>query len=63
MSFLKSEFGDFPRYEFPEPIPLTKVLNDVLEDDVDEKYYINSDRAKKLLEKLLYDGTLDNEFP
>lgn len=28
-------------YQFPNPIPLTKRLKDVLEQNVDEKYYIN----------------------
>lgn len=38
------------QYQFPEPIPLTKRLKDVLEQQVDEKYYISS----KLLERLPY---------
>lgn len=29
------------QYQFPEPIPLTKRLKDVLEQNVDEKYYIS----------------------
>jgi DNA (cytosine-5)-methyltransferase 1 len=28
-------------FEFPEPIPLTKTIKDILEKDVDEKYYYN----------------------
>ena len=28
-------------YEFPKPIPLDKCIADILEDEVDEKYYIN----------------------
>lgn len=27
-------------FEFPEPIPLEKKLKDMLEDEVDEKYYL-----------------------
>ena len=38
------------QYQFPEPIQLTKRLKDVLEQNVDEKYYISS----KLLERLPY---------
>lgn len=34
--------GDF---EFPEPEPLTKRLKDVLEDNVDEKYYLNDEQV------------------
>lgn len=37
--------GDF---RFPEPIPLEKKLKDVLEEEVDEKYYLSSDKAKTL---------------
>lgn len=58
-SFLKSEFGDYVNYEFPDPIPFDMVMGDLLEDKVDEKYYINSDRAKVLIENLIKDGTLD----
>lgn len=29
------------RFEFPEAIPLTKTIKDILEDNVDEKYYYN----------------------
>ena len=51
------------QYQFPEPIPLTKRLKDVLEQNVDEKYYISS----KLLERLPYQlklgtSTLDAEI-
>ena len=37
--------GDF---KFPEPIPLEKKLKDVLERDVDKKYYLSSEKAKAL---------------
>lgn len=36
-------------------------LKDVLEDSVDEKYYINTERAKLLVEKLNNDGLLNNK--
>lgn len=32
------------QYQFPEPIKLTKRLKDVLEQNVDEKYYISSEK-------------------
>lgn len=38
-----SVLGDYT-YEFPKPIPLTKTLEDLLESEVDERYYL-SDRA------------------
>lgn len=36
-------------YEFPEPIPLTTRLKDILEHNVDEKYYLPDDRIEKIL--------------
>lgn len=38
-------FGDSEKkldFEFPEPFPLTKKLKDILEKDVDEKYYLSN---------------------
>ena len=46
-------------YVFPEPIPLAKCMADYLDDEVDEKYYIKSDKAKELLENLVESGKLD----
>lgn len=37
--------GDF---QFPEPIPLKKKLKDMLEKEVDEKYYLSDGKAKTL---------------
>ena len=36
-------------YTFPEQIPLTTRLKDILERDVDEKYYLPDDRIEKIL--------------
>ena len=44
--------ADMGIFKFPEKIPLTRRLKDVLEDDVPEKFYISSDRARSLLESL-----------
>ena len=49
--FMVSILGDY-RYEFPKPIPLTKTMKDYLEDEVDEKYYINNEKAQQLIDKL-----------
>lgn len=49
VSILRTEDDPDPKYYFPEPFPLEKRLKDVLEDKVDEKYYIND----KLLEKIM----------
>ena len=35
-------------YFFPAPTPLEKRLKDVLEDDVDEKFYLSDERTKRL---------------
>jgi len=55
--FMVSILGDY-RYEFPKPIPLTKTMKDYLEDEVDEKYYINNEKAQQLIDKLIADGTI-----
>lgn len=45
--------GDF---SFPEPVPLTKTMNDYLEDEVDKKYYLRGEKVKKLVDSLLSNG-------
>lgn len=55
-TFMVSLFSNW-NYEFPEPIPLERKLKDYLEDEVDEKYYINTEKAQKLIEKLIEDGS------
>lgn len=37
-------------FQFPEPIPLEKKLKDVLEKEVDEKYYLSEDRLNVIYE-------------
>lgn len=37
------------RYEFPDPIPLEKRLKDLLESDVDEKYYLSDAQTESLV--------------
>ena len=39
--FVVSILGDHESYEFADKIPLDKCIADTLEDEVDEKYYIN----------------------
>ena len=55
VSVLAEDFIDF---QFPEPIPLTTVMKDYLEDEVDEKYYINNEKADKLIKQLIESGVL-----
>ena len=33
--------GDMPNYNWPEPIPLTRKLNNMLDENVDTRFYIN----------------------
>lgn len=55
--FMVSLLGQW-NYKFPQPIPLERKLKDYLEDEVDEKYYINTEKAQKLLQMLIENGTL-----
>ena len=44
-----SILGHHEPYEFPEPIELELRLKDVLEDEVDEKFYLDNEKANKLI--------------
>ena len=55
--FMFSFLGEY-NYHFPQPILLKKKLKDYLEDNVDEKYYINNEKADKLIKQLIDNGTL-----
>lgn len=46
--FMVSWLGDF-YYDFPDPIPLKLRLKDMLEDSVDEKYYLPDAKVSELL--------------
>ena len=52
--FMISILGDYS-YSFPQPIPLNLKLKDMLEDNVDEKYYI-SDKLLKYYDKKIEQG-------
>lgn len=56
VSILGGAEGD---YKFPDPVELTKVMADYLDEVVDEKYYINNERADKLIAQLIERGELD----
>lgn len=60
VSILKSENKDFA---FPKPRPLELRLKDVLEpyEEVDEKYYIKSEKAQKLIQQLIDRGDLQSD--
>lgn len=55
--FMVSVLGKW-NYKFPRPMPLERKLRDYLEDEVDGKYYINNEKAKKLMQTLIENGTL-----
>lgn len=40
---------DNGKFKFPEQIPLTTRLKDILEQNVDEKYYLSGDKVKSIL--------------
>lgn len=55
--FMVSLLGDYS-YDFPQQIPLKNKLKDYLDDNVDEKYYINNEKTDKLIKQLIDNGTL-----
>lgn len=66
VSILNDKDKDF---EFPKPIESTTRLIDVLEENVDEKYYLSNDRVNQLVkiiknndikEKSVYDSSIKN---
>lgn len=58
--FMVSTLEDI-NYEFPRPIPLHEVMKDRLDPVVDEKFYINNEKADALIQQLIADGKLDEE--
>lgn len=60
--FMVSILSDgFVDYEFPKPQELKTVMKDYLEKSVDEKYYIKSEKADKLIKELIESGVLPTE--
>ena len=49
---------DNKKFEFPTPFDNGLRLKDILIKDVPEQYYINNDRAKKLIEDLVMNGKI-----
>ena len=45
--FVVSILGEHESYEFPKAIPLDKCIADILEDEVDEKYYLSEEIQKR----------------
>lgn len=40
---------DNGKFKFPDPIPLKKALCDLLDDDVDERYYLSDDKVAEMI--------------
>ena len=57
-TFCVSILGDYS-YQFPEPYPLEKVMQDCLEEDADEKFFINEKTSDRFVENLYEDGKFD----
>lgn len=51
-TFMISLLGNY-NFELPEEMPLRFCMADILEDDVDEKYFLNSERAENLINQLI----------
>ena len=47
--FVISILEEHEPFEWPAPIPLDKCIKDLLEDEVDEKYYLPYDRVEKMM--------------
>lgn len=58
--FMVSILDKNATYTFPKKIPLTRCVKDILEQNVDEKYYINNEKAEGLIKSLLERGVLPN---
>lgn len=52
-----SILGDY-EYEFPEEIPLEYCMADILEDEVDEKFFIKNEKADNLIKQLIVEKKL-----
>lgn len=56
--FMISILNSDEPYVFPDPIPLTTVMADYLEDEVDEKYQVKGEKVDTLIESLISSGKL-----
>ncbi len=58
-TFMVSILGEYS-YNFPQRIKLEKTMKDYLEDEVDEKFYIDNEKASQLIEQLVDRDLLGN---
>ena len=59
ISILKTEDEPEPYYEFPRPIPLKKSVEDVLEDNVPEKYYMKQEVTDRYIQTMSVEHSKD----
>ncbi|WP_373804871.1 DNA cytosine methyltransferase [Jeotgalibaca porci] len=59
--FVVSILGEHEPYEFPEPIELELRLKDILESEVDEKFYLKEVQTERLIQNSDYLQDLTNE--
>lgn len=57
--FMVSILGDY-NYTFPKPVPLKLKLKDMLEDNVDEKYYLSEKQIEDIKSWKAYEKPLEN---
>ena len=51
VSILRTEDDPNPKYHFPTPFPLTTCLADVLDEDVDESFFLRDEMLSRFCEK------------
>lgn len=51
ISILRTEDNPNPKYFFPKPVPLEKCLADVLEENVDESFFLSDEMLARFCEK------------
>lgn len=61
--FVVSILGEHEEYEFPKAIPLDKCIRDILDEEVDEKYYLSDDKVKNFNEKIQSELKTNNDKP
>lgn len=61
VSILSTEDDPTPNYHFPKPFPLEKRLKDILEEHVDEKYYL-SDKMLEYFQRVNEDTSHNHNF-
>ena len=59
ISILKTEDEPDPYYEFPRPIPLKKTVENLLEDNVPEKYYMKQEVTDRYIQTMSVEHSKD----